>query len=587
MKKYVLKRILFSFFALLVVVMVVMLLVYQLISRSTIFQTDDVWNKKSNNDRTIYEYTMYSKYGYLGYVDYTSFLKNKYYEVYGDDYTSSKEFDADRAMVQNGDKMKAALLAVLYQKDSTVRAFVDKSFASGTTPANQLDSGYAWIKDYVDQSLKKGRSLDDVLAEGNDSVNEFIDQAMKDGYVKIVYLEPVRFKSGKYKPGGNGYLIAVQEKNPMLRLVDYAKGFISVENIHMVQDPELTERYVRVEKDPYSGFYAVVGSGTQHKYLLYVDGRFPFIHQNLFHINLGVSFTRYRGQEISSVITMPTGDMQVVRQQYPADIGTDKYTDTAIDFHSLTYNSSQLSEVEKKQFPDKYTVYTYKRAGMSMLERSFVIGVIATLCAYLLGLPLGVLNALYKDKLFDKLGNAYIIFFSSVPPLAYIFMLAAFGTRIFNLPYKFANATVPILAYILPIVSMTLPQIGSLMKWMRRYMIDQMNSDYVKFARSGGLSEGEIYRVHIFRNALIYIVHGIPSSIIFCLIGAIITERVYAVPGVGNLLTQALSNHDNGIIVACTVFYTSLQVIAVLLGDLLLAKVDPRISLSSDKGGGR
>ena len=118
-------------------------------------------------------------------------------------------------------------------------------------------------------------------------------------------------------------------------------------------------------------------------------------------------------------------------------------------------------------------------------------------------------------------------------------------------------------------------------------MIDQMNSDYVKFARAEGLSEQEIYRVHISRNAMIPLVHGIPGSILGCLVGAIITERVYGVPGVGNLLTTALNQHDNGIIVACTVFYTTLSIISLILGDLLLAKYDPRISLSSERGGGR
>lgn len=118
-------------------------------------------------------------------------------------------------------------------------------------------------------------------------------------------------------------------------------------------------------------------------------------------------------------------------------------------------------------------------------------------------------------------------------------------------------------------------------------MIDQMNSDYVKFARAEGLSESEIFKIHISRNAMIYLVHGIPGSILGCLTGAIITERVYSVPGIGNLLTTAINSHDNGVIVACTVFYTSLSIISLILGDVLLAKYDPRISLSEEGGGGR
>ena len=91
MKKYLLKRILFSIFSLLVVVMVVMLLVYSCIERSVIFQTDDTWNKKGNNDRIIYEYNQYQKYGYLTYTDYSAFLANKYKEIYGDEYSKQSD----------------------------------------------------------------------------------------------------------------------------------------------------------------------------------------------------------------------------------------------------------------------------------------------------------------------------------------------------------------------------------------------------------------------------------------------------------------------------------------------------------------
>ena len=342
-----------------------------------------------------------------------------------------------------------------------------------------------------------------------------------------------------------------------------------------------------MEKDPYSGFYAVVGSGTTHKYLLYVNGRFPFIHQNFIHLNLGTSYTKYRGQEITQVINRPTGDQKKTRSQYPAQIGTDQYVDTAIDFHTLTYNYNPRTNTEMKQFPDQYTSYTYQYSGLSMLENSFVTGLIATLIAYLLGLPLGILMARHKDGILDKIGNGYIIFIMAVPSLAYIFLFATIGTTLFGLPYKFANAQVKVLAYFLPVISLSLPQVGSLMKWMRRYMIDQMNSDYVKFARAEGLSESEIFRKHISPNAMIYLVHGIPANILGCLTGAIITERVYALPGVGNLLTTAINGHDNGIIVAMTMFYTLLSIISIILGDLLLAKYDPRISLTSSKGGGR
>ena len=525
MGKYIWKRIFYSILSLLVVIWAVMLLVYSLTNRSVIFQTDDVWNKRSNNDRTLYEYTQYQKYGYLEFVNFTSYSKQVFTELYGESYDTSKDYtDAKNVIQKTGDTYLS-----------------------------------------------------------NETVQDFIKTYEADGY-NIIRLEPMKYSTGMTKPGGTGYLLAVKERSMVARLWDYIKQLFTVETTKDVEDPNLTDRYIRFEKDPYSGLFAVVGSGTTHKYLIYFDSRFPFIHQNWIHLNLGISFTRYRGQEISSVITEPAGDLKTTKQQYPAQIGTDVWVDTAADFHTLMYNSSELTEAEKSQFNDKYTVATYKRSGLSMLENSFVIGLIATVIQYVLGVPLGILMARKKDTIVDKLGMWYIIFIMAVPSLAYIFMFAAICTRLVNLPYKFANAEVKVLAYILPTISLALPSIGSLMKWMRRYMIDQMNSDYVKFARAEGLSEQEIFSTHISKNAIIPIVHGIPGNILGCLTGAIITERVYSVPGVGNLLTIAINGHDNGIIIACTVFYTTLSLISMLLGDILMAKVDPRISFES-KGG--
>ncbi len=526
MGKYLTKRILFSIFSLLVVVMVVMLLVYNLTNRNAIFQTDDLWNKKSGNDRSYYEYMQYQKFGYLEFVSYSSFLSDKYKKQIGDNYDQSDAFLTDKNAIKHPEQ---------YEK--------------------------------------------------NDSVKEFTEKYESAGY-SITYLAPETYANGRAKPGSTAYLIAVKENGPFLRLWEYLKGFISFESTNDVKDPKLTDRYVRFEHDPYSGMFAIVGSGTTHKYQLYFDGSFPFIHQHWMHVNLGTSYTKYRGQEISNVITASQGDLKKQKLQYPKMLGTDQYVETATEIHSLTYNP-EPTDVERSQFYDNYTSATLNKKDPSMIGTSFIMGLAATLIAYLLGLPLGIRMARKKDKLADKLGNLYIIFIMSVPSLAYIFMVAAFGTRLFGLPYKFANATVPILAYILPTISLALPSIGSLMKWMRRYMIDQMNSDYVKFARAEGLSEGEIYRKHISRNAIIFLVQGVPASILGCLTGAIITERVYSVPGVGNLLTTALNGHDNGIIIACTVFYTFLSILSIILGDLLLVKFDPRISLSGERGGGR
>ena len=115
-------------------------------------------------------------------------------------------------------------------------------------------------------------------------------------------------------------------------------------------------------------------------------------------------------------------------------------------------------------------------------------------------------------------------------------------------------------------------------------MIDQSNADYVKFARAKGLSQGEIFRSHILKNAIIPIVNGIPASIILCISGALITESAFAVPGMGKMLPDAIKTTNNNMVITLVFIFTTLSILSVLIGDILMTVVDPRISLT-EKGG--
>ena len=274
----------------------------------------------------------------------------------------------------------------------------------------------------------------------------------------------------------------------------------------------------------------------------------------------------HQGSYIKSTITYPTGLTE----------------ESADNLHTATYakDSRESSLVYESRYEDDYTNVATVKSGKSKIGYSFVIGLIAVIMSYLIGVPLGILMARKKDRLVDKIGTIYIVFIIAVPSLAYIFLFKAIGGS-FGLPTTFDMESPSKLMYVLPIVSLALPSIANLMKWIRRYMIDQMNSDYVKFARSGGLTEGEIFTRHILKNAAIPIIQGIPAAVLGALTGAIITERVYVVPGIGNLLTEAINKYDNGVIVGGTLFYAILTVTSLILGDVLMAMVDPRISFST------
>ena len=209
------------------------------------------------------------------------------------------------------------------------------------------------------------------------------------------------------------------------------------------------------------------------------------------------------------------------------------------------------------------------------------MGIFALVLAYGIGLPVGVAMARNKDGVIDKFGMLYIIFITSVPSLAYIYIFRYLGTTIFGLPNVFTTfGPSDIRSWILPIISLALPSISSLMLWIRRYVVDQMNQDYVKLARAKGVSNKAVMMKHVFRNAFVPMVQTIPSSLLFTIMGSLYVESIYSVPGMGGLLIDVIQRQDNTMVQALVLIFASVGIIGLFLGDILMVLVDPRISLT-------
>jgi peptide/nickel transport system permease protein/oligopeptide transport system permease protein len=117
-------------------------------------------------------------------------------------------------------------------------------------------------------------------------------------------------------------------------------------------------------------------------------------------------------------------------------------------------------------------------------------------------------------------------------------------------------------------------------------MVDESTKDYVKLAKAKGVSEGQIMVKHIFKNAFVPLIQYLPTSFLNTVIGSIYIESLYSVPGMGGLLVDVIKKNDNNMVQAIVLLYAIVGVIGLLLGDILMTAVDPRISLSK-KGGGR
>lgn len=519
MVKYLLKRILHAILSVIAVVMIVMILIYSLMNRTLIFSSDTVYSKTTNNAKQTYMLRKWEEYGYLDYVTYADYLQML---------TDSGEIDEETR--------------------AKVVSFARKA-------GNDSEEVQVYIDKFNDYYTSKGYTVNrlDAVTTGKKLAN-----------------------------GGQQQYYAYKDKPLISRLVTYFTSIISVDNVHYVEEDLENRGITFTTHDPVYGGEkfspAIMGNGTKYKYLLYCNDKFPWIHQNLVTINLGKSYSVNMGIDVFTTMISSQGSYVNSVITYPSGLTEE----SADDLHMATYAADSLdsSIVFTSRYTDHYTSVPTVKGGMSKMGYSFSIGICAVVISYLLGVPLGILMARKKDKLVDKLGTIYIVFIIAVPSLAYIFLFKAIGYKM-GLPTVFNVDSTSKLMYVLPVVSLALPSIASLMKWLRRYMIDQMNSDYVKFARSGGLSESEIFSKHILKNAIIPIVHGIPGSILGALTGAIITERVYVVPGAGNLLTQAINKYDNSVIVGVTLYYAILSVTSLILGDILMSMVDPRISFSS------
>lgn len=519
MIKYLLKRLLHGIVSIVVVVAIVMVMIYGLLDRMQVFAQDTAYGKQQDNQKVAYRYTKWEEYGYLDYVTYGEWLTTL----------------ADNGEIDEATRSAAAAIGRTADKDSEITA---------------------------------------------EYVQKFTESYQSQGY-RVIRLDAVT-KGRKLSKGGQPMLFATKDRPMIQRLWDYFAGLVEIDNVHYVEE-EVPDRGITFTwHDPVYGGEkvspAIIGSGTNHKYLLYMDSNFPFIHQNIATLNLGTSYTVNRGVDVFKTMTRSQGSYVLRETTFPTGL----VEDSADDLHSATYQagSREGNIIYADRFTDDYTNVETYRANMSKMGFSFVIGILSAVMAYLLGVPIGIVMARKKDKFVDKLGTVYIVFIIAVPSLAYIFLFKAIGGKL-GLPTTFDMESTSKLMFVLPIVSLALPAIANLMKWIRRYMIDQMNSDYVKFARSGGLTEGEIFTKHILKNAIIPIVHGIPGTVLSAMVGAIITERVYVVPGTGNLLTEAINKYDNGVIVGVALFYAVISVVSLILGDILMATVDPRISFTT------
>ena len=251
-----------------------------------------------------------------------------------------------------------------------------------------------------------------------------------------------------------------------------------------------------------------------------------------------------------------------------------------VRFYKALFTKGDLGESRRIQSGQPVLKVIGGKFGVSMK-----LGMISLGISLVLGVCLGVLQARHKDGVFDHVGTAYTVFVNAVPHLVSYSLILVFGARVLGLPSMYSTRKV-LISSVLPVVCLSIGSTAGYMLWIRRYMVDELNKDYIRLAQLKGLSTRQVMFRHVLKNAFVPMVQQLPVSVLLTVGGSLLVERFFSVPGMGPLLTDAISRYDTNVVQALVMLYAVLGILGLFLGDVLMTVLDPRIRLTG-KGGTR
>lgn len=222
---------------------------------------------------------------------------------------------------------------------------------------------------------------------------------------------------------------------------------------------------------------------------------------------------------------------------------------------------------------------------------SFAVALIATIFEFMIAIPLGITAATHQYSLRDYIVTILVMIGISLPSFFFGNILKNFLALELGWfpPVGLRSATkdlsgfAVILDYahhlFIPVLTVVILSIGGRMRMTRTNMLEVMNSDYIRTARAKGLKEKVVIYKHAFRNTMIPLVTSLAGLLPSLFSGAIITEQVFSLPGIGNAALEAMNAGDIPFIMGYNMFLALLSVLGILLADLMYGLVDPRVKL--------
>ncbi len=215
-----------------------------------------------------------------------------------------------------------------------------------------------------------------------------------------------------------------------------------------------------------------------------------------------------------------------------------------------------------------------------------VVGV-AYLVSIFIAIPIGIISAVRPYSLFDNLATTFAFIGFSVPTFfTGLLLILMFSVRLNWLPFIY-DSTLRVTDWetfarqvrqmLMPVTVLALFQTGSLTRFVRAAMMENLPADYARTARAKGLSEQVVVLRHVFRNSMIPVVTLLALGVPTIFTGAIVTEQIFRINGIGELLIKSIQNSDTPVVMAITFIFAVLVVVFNLIADVLYGILDPRI----------
>ncbi|NLW29690.1 MAG: ABC transporter permease [Erysipelothrix sp.] len=211
---------------------------------------------------------------------------------------------------------------------------------------------------------------------------------------------------------------------------------------------------------------------------------------------------------------------------------------------------------------------------------SFTLGAQAVVLGTLVGAVLGIIASLKHNTWIDTLTSTIAVAGVSIP--SYVFALVLVYIVAFQwrwVPVLWDNSRQAV-SSILPVISLSMFTIATVSRFLRSEMLEVLNSDYIQLARSKGLSEAKTIFKHGIRNALIPVITVLGPLVVNLMTGSLVVEKIFGIPGLGELFINAIQFNDYNIVMAIAFLYSVMFIAVMLIVDILYGIIDPRIRLA-------